>query len=113
MSTLLEVIISLAFIYLVFSVLVSGCCELWQLIIRKRSIFMYDAMSQVFNDRLNKDYAHMLYSHPLVDQLKERNDTYPHYIGANAFADALIDVIRNDGKLPRIVFDSSNKSFIP
>lgn len=72
MPVLVDVIISFALIFLLFSILVSGMTELWQLIIRKRALFLHDAINDVFNDHLNKNYAHLIYTHPLVDQLKEK-----------------------------------------
>ncbi|GAB4139364.1 MAG: hypothetical protein Fur0041_14490 [Bacteroidia bacterium] len=75
MSLILDVIISVIFIFLLFSILVSALAELWQLIIRKRALFLHDALDDVFNDRLNKNYTHLIYSHPLVDRLKEKETT--------------------------------------
>ena len=111
MPVLVDVIISFALIFLLFSILVSGMAELWQLIIRKRALFLHDAINDVFNDHLNKNYAHLIYTHPLVDRLKEKNTTYPHYIAAGTFADALIDIIRNDHQLPEITFNHERKSY--
>lgn len=68
----IDVIISFALIFLLFSILVSGMAELWQLIIRKRALFPHDAINDVFNYNLNKNYAHLIYTHPLVDRLKEK-----------------------------------------
>lgn len=111
MSTLLDVAISLAFIFLLFSILVSGASELFQMLIRKRASYLFNALSAVFNDRLNKNYTQMLYDHPLIDRLKEKETTNPHYIPVQSFADALIDVIRSDHKLPKIRFDKTKKAF--
>jgi hypothetical protein len=111
MSTLLEVAISLAFIFLIFSIIVSGCCELWQLFTHKRGMFLYKALSDVFNDRLNKDFTFQLLSHPLIDSLRESDTKYPTYIGATTFADALIDVIRSDYQKPEFKYDHNAKKY--
>ena len=111
MNIFLDVAISMAFIFLLFSIIVSGGVELWQMITRRRSHFLRAAIDDVFNDRLNKNYAHLLYLHPLIDRLKEKKSTYPHYIPSGVFADALIDVIRQDGKLPKLQFDQQTKEF--
>jgi len=111
MGTLLEVIISLAFIFLIFSVIVSGICELWQLFTSKRGRFLYKALNDVFNDPLNRDFAFQLLSHPLIDRLRETDTKYPHYIAAETFADALIDVIRSNHQLPAFAFDHSTKKY--
>ncbi len=111
MAILLEVAISLAFIYLIFSIIVSGCCELWQLFTHKRGSFLYKALDDVFNDRLNKDFTFQLLSHPLIDRLRESDTKYPSYIGAATFADALIDVIRCDHLKPEIIFDHVVKKY--
>lgn len=111
MNIFLDVAISMAFVFLLFSIIVSGAVELWQMITRRRAHFLRESLEDVFNDRLNKNYTQMLYSHPLIDRLKENKTTYPQYIPASAFADALIDVIRSEGKLPKIKFNSSAGEF--
>ncbi len=111
MNLFLDVAISMAFIFLLFSIVVSGACELWQLLTRRRAHFLRRSLADVFNDRSNKNYTHLLYTHPLIDRLKEKETTYPHYIPSGVFADALIDVIRTDSKLPKIKFDHSTEGF--
>jgi hypothetical protein len=111
MNVFLDVAISMAFIFLLFSIIVSGAIELWQMITRRRAHFLRRSLNDVLNDRLNKNYTHLLYMHPLVDRLKEHSATYPHYIPSSVFADALIDVVRVDGKLPRLKFDHSIGEF--
>lgn len=112
MNIFIDVAISMAFVFLLFSIMVSGICEMWQLLKRKRAHFLREALEDVFNCRQNKNYAHLLYSHPMIDRLKERKNTYPQYIPSVIFADALIDVIRNDSKLPRFRFDHEQKEFV-
>jgi hypothetical protein len=111
MTVLLEVAISLIFIFLIFSIIVSGCCELWQLFTHKRGNFLYKALDGVFNDRLNKDFTFQLLSHPLIDCLRESDTKYPSYIGGSIFADALIDVIRCDHLKPELLFDHTAKKY--
>lgn len=111
MAILLEVAISLAFIFLIFSIMVSGCCELWQLFTHKRGNFLYKALDDVFNDRLNKDFTFKILSHPLIDRLRETDTKYPSYIGAATFADALIDVVRCDYQKPELLFDHHAKKY--
>ncbi|HTL80560.1 MAG TPA: hypothetical protein VL651_02585 [Bacteroidia bacterium] len=112
MSILLEVIISLAFIYLIFSIIVSGICELWQMFTQKRGKFLYKSLNEVFNDRLNRDFNFQLLSHPLIDRLRESDTKYPHYIGSDIFSTALIDTIRSEHQLPEYSFDKSEKKFV-
>lgn len=112
MNIFIDVAISMAFVFLLFSIMVSGICEMWQMLKRKRAHFLREALEDVFNCRQNKNYAHLLYAHPMIDRLKERKQTYPQYIPSAIFADALIDVIRNDSKLPRFRFDQEKKEFV-
>jgi hypothetical protein len=112
MNIFIDVAISMAFVFLLFSIMVSGICEMWQMLKRKRAHFLRESLEDVFNCRQNKNYAHLLYSHPMIDRLKERKYTYPQYIPSAVFADALIDVIRNDSKLPRFSFDHDRKEFV-
>ncbi len=112
MNIFIDVAISMAFVFLLFSIMVSGICEMWQMLKRKRAHFLRESLEDVLNCRQNKNYAHLLYAHPMIDRLKERKYTYPQYIPSAIFADALIDVIRNDGKLPRFRFDHEKKEFV-
>ncbi|HEU4717100.1 MAG TPA: hypothetical protein VFU15_04675 [Bacteroidia bacterium] len=112
MSALLEVVISLAFIYLIFSIIVSGIIELWQMFTQRRGAFLYKALNDIYNDPLNKDFMFLVLSHPLVDRLRETDKTYPHYIGGEIFSDALIDVVRSHYRLPEYTFDKKEKKFL-
>jgi hypothetical protein len=111
MTILLNVAISLVFIFLIFSIIVSGSCELWQMFTHKRGNFLYKALNAVFNDRLNRDFTFQLLSHPLIDRLRESDTKYPSYIGGATFADALIDTIRCDHLKPEIIFDHNAKKY--
>src|ERR1044071_6009710 len=111
MNIFLDVAISMAFVFLLFSIVVSGTCEMWQMLTHRRAQFLRSALHDVFNDRLNKNYTHLLYAHPLVDRLKSNPTVYPSYIPSSVFADALIDVIRSERTLPRFSFDHASREF--
>jgi hypothetical protein len=111
MSTLIDVAISLCLVFLLFSMIVSGIFELYQLVLRKRASFLFDTLQSVFNDRLNKNYTQLLYNHPLINRLCEKTGKNPHYIPSQQFADALIDIIRSDVNKPEIVYNKDKKKF--
>lgn len=112
MNIFLDVAISMAFVFLLFSIVVSGACEMWQMLTHRRAQFLRSALHDVFNDRLNKNYTHLLYAHPLVDRLKSNPTVYPAYIPSSVFADALIDVIRSERTLPKYGFNHEKKEFV-
>ncbi|HLG02963.1 MAG TPA: hypothetical protein VI731_05170 [Bacteroidia bacterium] len=111
MPALIEVLISLAFIFFLFSIIVSGICELWQMVMGKRGRSLYKALNDVFNDHLNKDFSFSLLTHPLIDRLRESETKYPAYIAADTFADALVDVVRTDNQHPQYTFNHAQKRY--
>jgi len=90
---MLDVLISFCLIYFLLSNLVSILFEWYSQKTKSRGKFLFNAVLSLLNDRLNKSYGVLVYSHPLVDALKKDNKTPPQYISSSVFADAFIDVI--------------------
>lgn len=97
-SPLLDVAISLVFVFFLMSVLTSGVTEFVLSFFQKRGRDLRWAINEVFNDKLNKNWAELMYDHPLIDGLRKTDDYLPSYISATVFAQALIDVIIAESK---------------
>ncbi|HNP47447.1 MAG TPA: hypothetical protein PKK99_00230 [Bacteroidia bacterium] len=93
LPVVVDVAISMVFVYLLFSILVSAISELLQHWTRERGYFLYDSLYKIFADRHNLNYALLLYGHPIIDSKKQGGKKYPSYIQSKAFAEALIDLI--------------------
>jgi hypothetical protein len=112
---ILDIALSMVFVYLVFSLVVSGLAELLQMLMKSRENFLFNALSVVFNDRWNLDYVYLLYTHPLVDSLKYNTwfrsgispfrkrsgieKSFPAYIPGPIFASALIETVAVNNKI--------------
>jgi hypothetical protein len=97
-SVLLDVAIGMAFTFLLLSLIVTGIMEVVHWITAKRSQTLKKAISEILNDKFNKNWAEFLYEHPLVDGLKRTERSLPSYISSNIFALSLIDIISNESK---------------
>lgn len=97
-SVLLDVAIGMAFCFLLLSLIVSGIMEVIHWITGKRSLALKKAISEIFNDRHNKNWAEFMYEHPLIDGLKRTENSLPSYISSNIFSMCLIDIISNESK---------------
>ncbi len=88
-------ILSVAFVFFIFSVMASMIYEYLSKITKKRSTFLAQSLSKILKDEFvnNVDFSLMFYDHPLITSLKQDEDTYPSYIPARAFAVALIEVV--------------------
>ncbi|MCC7303154.1 MAG: hypothetical protein IT233_10975 [Bacteroidia bacterium] len=92
-SQFLEVGIGLVFVFLLMAIMVSAAGEFITTVISKRGKFLRDALQRALNDPMNKNYAELLYDHPLIDVLKFSQKRPPSYISSGTFAMALTDVI--------------------
>lgn len=110
-NLLLETGISIVFVYVLFAIIVSGINELIQTICRSRSYALHSALNEVFNDRLNRDFTGLLYTHPLIDTIKQSTKSYPAYIQSRIFADALIDYFSRQHLLNELQFNDQLKVY--
>lgn len=92
-SPIFETVLSLTLLMLVFSILVSCIQEGFVTIRRSRGKMLEYAIREVLNDQFNKDFAHLLYQHPQIDLLKQKQGSLPSYIDNAGFASALVDLI--------------------
>ncbi|ESU20298.1 hypothetical protein FEDK69T_28110 [Flavobacterium enshiense DK69] len=108
-SKTLEILISLALLYFLFSTVVSLIFEWYSHKTQKRGRFLHETIIKLLNDPVNKSYGTSLYSQYSINQLKKNKDSYPQYISSSMFADALIDIIGTQSETIHFtnVFDSS------
>lgn len=93
-SPIIDTAISLVFIYMLLSIIVTSISEIIAQFLNTRGKMLKKALHDVLNDsRLNKEYTDLLYSHPMVDLMKETQTRLPSYLSAPVFAKTIIDVI--------------------
>ncbi len=95
-SPVIETLLSLTLLMLFFSILVSCVQEGYVHLRKSRGKMLEYAIREVLTDTFNKDFAHLVYQHPQVDLLREKQGGLPSYIGADAFARALIESIARE-----------------
>ncbi len=100
MSTILQIIISVALIYFIFSLLVYIIVEWIAGLLEFRGTILRSAIYDAFNDNLNVDFGALIYSHPQVEYLKRTRDNLPSYIPARNIALALIDLVKKQADPP-------------
>jgi hypothetical protein len=111
MTPILETIISLVFIFLVFSLITSWIVEFLAMRFQKRAQMLGQFVVDSLNDPFNKNWGLLVYAHPLIEVL--HNDIrlpkgfaalfyntrlditrrLPAYIQSDQFATALIDIV--------------------
>ncbi|MEZ5195939.1 MAG: hypothetical protein R2764_05945 [Bacteroidales bacterium] len=104
--TIIEIVISLALIYFILSNAIIGVVETLNKQLKTRGKFLVKSLNKVLNDPLNKNWADLVYTHPLIDGLKKDFKSPPSYIPSNLFSAAFVDVITKEGKVVEV--DSTN-----
>ena len=92
-SQFIEVGIGLVFVFLLMAIMVSAANELLITVFSQRGKFLRNALGEALNDPQNKNYAELIYDHPLIDTLKYSQKRPPSYISATTFALSLTEVI--------------------
>ncbi len=102
MNALLETVISLTYLYVLVSLLLSFLSEAVASYLRRRELFLKDSIDRILNDPNNKNYGELLYEHPLVWSLRKNEKRFPTYISAEIFSETLIDLLKRDASLPHL-----------
>ncbi|MBK8531076.1 MAG: hypothetical protein IPL64_04185 [Flavobacteriales bacterium] len=89
----LDTIIALVLIYALLSILVSILLEAWNKRTKERGVFLQRVVLRLLNDPLNRNFGYLIYQHPIINKMRKDGNSYPHYISAEAFANALIDTL--------------------
>ncbi|MBK9146695.1 MAG: hypothetical protein IPM12_02610 [Flavobacteriales bacterium] len=93
----LDTIISLALVYALLSILVSAFLESWNRRTKERGVFLQRIVNRLLDDPLNKNYGYLIYQHPIINAMRRDGNSYPHYLPAEGFANALIDTLAGEG----------------
>ncbi len=109
----LDLFTSLAFIFLLLSVIVSGVNEIIVYVLQKRGNFLKKVLREIFDDsKLNKNFSEIFFEHPLIDRLKKTQNSLPSYISSESFAVAMIDVIGKEYERQHILFKQDPHSLL-
>ena len=93
----LDTIISLTLVFALLSVLVSLLVEAWNQKIKERGVFLQKLIYRLLNDPLNYNYGYHIYQHPIINRMRKDGSSYPYYISADSFCNALIDTVADLG----------------
>jgi hypothetical protein len=93
----LDTIISLVLVYALLSILVSVLLEAWNKRTKERGVFLQKVILRLLDDPLNKNYGYLIYQHPIINKMRKDENSFPHYIPAEGFANALIDTLAEGG----------------
>jgi hypothetical protein len=94
-SPFIETIICLVLIFALLSLLVSTITEAINSYFQERGRVLYRTLGQLFEDYVNPNFGQIMYTHPMIDNLKKDKNSLPQYISAETFGKALTDVISN------------------
>lgn len=91
-SAILDVVIGIAFVYLLVSLIASAVKEWISRLLKWRAETLQEGIRRLLDDPEMTDLAKQLYDHPLIAGLS-RGDGKPSYIPARTFASALLDCV--------------------
>ena len=98
-NPIVEISISLIFVYALLSILSSILVEWWNHARTSRGKLLQDAIIQLLYDPYNLSYGELLMNHFLIHNLRNPHNRRPaQYISSNLFAEALIDIIAQQAR---------------
>lgn len=98
-NPIVEISISLIFVYALLSILSSILVEWWNHARKSRGKLLQDAIIQLLYDPYNLSYGELLMNHFLIHNLRNPHNRRPaQYISSNLFAEALIDIIAQQAR---------------
>lgn len=105
----LDVVISLIFIFFIVSLLVSQIVEVINTSLRRRENFLLSSIAKIFGedgmtsndlknntDKTKKSITAMLYHNPLISSLAKNSKRIPSHIGSSLFARVIIQELSDD-----------------
>ncbi|MEO8066888.1 MAG: hypothetical protein ABI599_04265 [Flavobacteriales bacterium] len=105
-----DTIICIVLVFALLSIVVSFVVEWWIEKIKARGSFLQMIIRRILRDDLNHDYGYRLYQHPTINRMRRGIHSYPSYISAEAFSNALIETIAEDGGDERYVLSEDGKT---
>lgn len=94
MTTILQVVIGLTFVFLIFSLVVTAANELVLSIFKHRSRLLQRGIGELLQDPNVAGVAKAFWAHPLVIAMSQGQNGRPSYIGGDTFVATLLDLIR-------------------
>lgn len=119
MTPILETIISLVFVFIVFSLITSWIVEFYASRFQKRGKMLRQFLANSLDDPFNKNWGLLLYAHPLIEVLHHDiplpkgfaglfystklnvKRKLPAYIPSDQFATALIDIVIQHNRMTK------------
>ncbi|HTX87970.1 MAG TPA: hypothetical protein VMC08_03195, partial [Bacteroidales bacterium] len=89
-SSILNIAITLVFIYLVLAIMITGLNEMIFTFTRKRAQYLERAIDHLFFDGEWKEIAGKVKDSPFINSLKKARNIFPAYIPASNFAKAVL-----------------------
>ncbi|NWJ52096.1 MAG: hypothetical protein HXX14_14670 [Bacteroidetes bacterium] len=96
-SPLLDVAISLIFIYLLVALMVTGVTEFIFTFRKTKSKLLKSAIQNLFYDDHWQNMSTKIIDSPFIQVLKKKSDSFPSFIPPKVFVNALLDLV-TDGK---------------
>jgi hypothetical protein len=109
-SSLLETIICLILVFALLSLLVSTIAEILNSYFNERGRQLYSTISRLFDDNINVNFGQLLYSHPMITNLRKDINSLPQYISDTMFSQVLVEVIGNYART--YAYDNTVKKII-
>jgi len=97
-SSLLETLIGLILVFALLSLLVSSLAEVVNSYFNERGVQLYRNISRLFEDNININFGQLLYSHPMITNLRKDVNSLPQYISDAMFSQVLIEVVGNTAR---------------
>ncbi|HWZ23526.1 MAG TPA: hypothetical protein VNW06_12775 [Cytophagaceae bacterium] len=100
-SPILDIAITLSFIYFMISLIVSSLNEFIYSFISRRGTMLKKSIEDLFFDQGDwKKFAQeKLFTNPQIQSLQKKVNQFPSYIPSKNFATALLDTFRKDGQI--------------
>ena len=99
----LDTLICIVLVFALLSIVVSFVVEWWISQIKARGSFLQMIVRRILRDDLNHDYGYRIYQHPTINRMRRDENSYPSYISAETFSNALIETLAEDGGRDRYV----------
>ena len=101
-TPVLDFTISIVFVFFLFSLFAAALLEVVNTVKKRRGRILRDALDKVLNDPQNKNYAELLYNHPIIAATRKDAQSLPSYISAENFSTAIVDVIADESRTIKI-----------
>jgi hypothetical protein len=71
---------------------------------------LYNIISRLFDDGINVNFGQLMYSHPMIANMRKNKNSLPQYVSNALFSQVLTDIISNYGR--EYKYDEAKKAII-